>query len=173
MEGEMAKGKYFELHNLERMRSLEGVELASFKRRAIAFLIDVVIAFLIFLLVLAIIGLIVLWYERRFSDVSHYTLRFEGQSWYEKTIMNIVLPLSYFGLSTYFTNGQTLGKKIMRIRVVSVVKEGLILWDSFERALAYAASFVELGKGFVQYFYHPNHRTAQDLLAETIVVLEK
>jgi len=55
----MEKSKYFRLHNIERMKSLEGLELASFKRRAVAFIIDVVIAFIIFLAVLAIVGLVV------------------------------------------------------------------------------------------------------------------
>ncbi len=41
------------------MKFLEGMELASFKRRAVAFMIDVVIAFVIFLAVLAIVGLVV------------------------------------------------------------------------------------------------------------------
>jgi len=47
----------------------------------------------------------------------------------------------------------------MRIRVVYLVKERITLKDSFERTPAYAASSVELGKGFIQYFYEPNHRT--------------
>jgi len=35
----MEKCKYFRLHNIERMKILEGMELASFKRRAVAFMI--------------------------------------------------------------------------------------------------------------------------------------
>jgi len=61
----------------------------------------------------------------------------------------------------------------MKIRVVSLVKEKLTLWNSFERALGYGASILELGKGFLQYFFHPNCQTAHDLLAETIVIVDK
>ena len=158
----MVVEKYYSMHNVERMKSLEGVELASFKRRAASFSIDIAVAFVIFLAVPAVIGLIVFFIERRTVEITHFTMRFGGKLWYEKILMNIVLTLSYFGLSTYFTNGQTLGKKIMRIRVVSLVRERLTLIDSFEKALAYAASFVELEKAFLQYFYHPNHRTAEE-----------
>jgi len=43
------------------------------------------------------------------------------------------------------------------------------LWHSVERALGYAASTLELGFGFLQYFIHPNRRTVHDRIAETIV----
>ena len=107
-------------------------------------MIDIAIAFIVFLIVLAIVGLVILWYKRYVEgdNVSQFVLRFEGQSWYERLVMNIILPFLYFGLSTYFTNGQTIGKKIMHIRVVSPVRERLTLKDSFERAFAYSASFV-------------------------------
>ncbi|RKY24022.1 MAG: hypothetical protein DRP79_08360 [Planctomycetota bacterium] len=101
-------------------------------------MIDIAIAFIVFLIVLAIVGLVILWYKRYVEgdNVSQFVLRFEGQSWYERLVMNIILPFSYF------TNGQTIGKKIMHIRVVSPVRERLTLKDSFERAFAYSASFV-------------------------------
>ncbi len=79
----------------------------------------------------------------------------------------------YFGLSNYFGNGQTPGKRLLRIRAVSLVHNRLSLWHSFERALGYGASMLELGFGFVQYFIHPNRRTVHDRIAETIVVREQ
>ena len=48
--------------------------------------------------------------------------------------------------------------------------ERLSLWHSIERALGYAASALEFGFGFMQYFVHPNRRTVHDRIAETIVV---
>jgi len=60
----------------------------------------------------------------------------------------------------------------MSIRVVSTSHERLSLWHSIERALGYAASALEGGFGFAQYFVHPNHRTVHDRIAETIVVDE-
>jgi uncharacterized RDD family membrane protein YckC len=50
------------------------------------------------------------------------------------------------------------------------VHRRMTLWHSFERALGYGASALELGFGFFQYFIHPNRRTVHDRIAETIVV---
>jgi uncharacterized RDD family membrane protein YckC len=60
----------------------------------------------------------------------------------------------------------------MRIRVVSLAHDHLTLSHSLERALGYAASALEAGFGFVQYFIHPNRQTVHDRIAETIVVVE-
>jgi len=67
----MASDKYFQLHNSQRLHSLEGLLLASFKRRAIAFLIDLIISFLLFLAILIIIG-IFMWYHTTGGDLSGY-----------------------------------------------------------------------------------------------------
>jgi uncharacterized RDD family membrane protein YckC len=70
----------------------------------------------------------------------------------------------------YIGNGKTLGKRLLHIRVVSLVHHRMSLWHSFERALGYGASTLELGFGFLQYFIHPNRRTVHDRIAETIVI---
>jgi uncharacterized RDD family membrane protein YckC len=79
------------------------------------------------------------------------------------------LPL-YFGLWTYFGHGQTLGKKLLKIRVVAVAHAHLSLWHSIERSLGYGASILEGGFGFLQFFIHPNRQTVHDRIAETIVI---
>ena len=61
----------------------------------------------------------------------------------------------------------------MGIRIVSLGNERISLWQSVERALGYGAAALEFGFGFLQFFIHPYRRTAQDRLAETIVVKEK
>jgi uncharacterized RDD family membrane protein YckC len=55
--------------------------------------------------------------------------------------------------------------------VVSLNHERLSLWHAIERALGYAASSLEAGFGFLQYFTHPNRQTVHDRIAETIVVV--
>jgi hypothetical protein len=44
------------------------------------------------------------------------------------------------------------------------------LWQSIERGLGYGAAVLELGLGFLQFFWDRNRMCAQDRLAETIVI---
>lgn len=90
---------------------------------------------------------------------------FDFRHWY-----SILFLAVYFALSTYVSNGRTIGKWIFGIRVVSLVHHRISLWHAFERALGYGASFLEFGFGFIQFFIHPNRRTVHDRIAETIVV---
>jgi hypothetical protein len=60
----------------------------------------------------------------------------------------------------------------MHIRVLSLAHDHLTLWHSIERSLGYAASTLEGGFGFLQYFIHPNCQTVHDRIAETVVVTE-
>jgi len=83
---------------------------------------------------------------------------------------NIIWMVLYFGLIVWKTNGLTPGKRLLRIRVVSLVHEKITLWQAVERALGYGASVLELGSGFLQYFTHHNHCCVHDRIAETIVV---
>lgn len=163
------KGKAFQVHNGSRLRELEGKELAGFGRRAVAFTMDVVICFVLFLLALALVGL-VLWYAKTGGAFTTYSFNFDQTAWYGKLILNILIPVFYFAVLTWLSNGRTIGKKLLGIRVVSLVSRKITLWNAIERSLGYAASMLECGIGFLQYFSHPNHRTSQDCLAETIVI---
>jgi uncharacterized RDD family membrane protein YckC len=165
----------YDPHETERMRQLNGAPLASFGRRAAAFLIDLAIGVVVFM----IVAIAVVWATSdgggRFqvttpetrahqTEVTRVELKFFS-NWY-----SVIWWVVYFGLATYLGKGQTPGKRIMRIRVVSLVHGHLSLWHSIERALGYGASALEFGFGFVQYFIHRNHRTVHDRIAETIVV---
>jgi uncharacterized RDD family membrane protein YckC len=157
----------YNAHETERMHQVHGAQLASFKARAIAFVIDFCSAFLLFTAIFILgarLASILGWLEIK----RNVNLEFDLHHWY--SILFVVL---YFGLSTYLGNGKTPGKWLMGIRVVSLAHERLSLWHSFERALGYGASALEFGFGFFQYFIHPNKRTVHDRIAETIVVKEK
>ena len=148
-----------------RMQDLHGLPLASFKRRAGAFYIDLLIAALIFLPIL-MYGARLL--QRFGLAKEHLHLEFDYEHWYS------IIPLVvYFSVSIYYGNGKTIGKKLMGIRVVSVVHEKIGFWHSVERALGYGASFLEFGFGFLQYFIDPNRRTVHDRIAETIVIQDR
>jgi uncharacterized RDD family membrane protein YckC len=71
------------------------------------------------------------------------------------------------------TNGLTPGKRLLRIRIVSLAHPKITLWQAVERALGYGASMLEGGFGFLQYFIHHNRCCVHDRIAETIVIKER
>lgn len=156
--------KNFNAHETARLMELDGVKLAPFFRRAAAFYIDLIIA--IPLAVALIAGYT--YFTGGFNNSANLKFEFNFENWY--SLVGLVL---YFDLATYLGNGKTLGKKLLRIRVVSLTHSKMTLFQSIERALGYGASFLEAGFGFIQFFINPNERTVHDRIAETIVVDEK
>ena len=161
----------YNAHETERMAELQGVELASFGRRAAAFALDLAFGALLFMSLFVVIILASGGGQIRTQigepNEATFNLNF-FENWY-----SVVWWVLYFGLTTYFGNGRTPGKRLLGIRVVSLVHERMSLWHSIERALGYAASALEFGFGFFQYFVHPNRRTVHDRIAETIVVADR
>ena len=155
--------KLFNPHETERLRELDGVKLASFPKRSAAFLIDLFIAVLLSAILLFVYDFI----NGKVNSNNDIKIDFNFENWY--SLISLVI---YFGLSTFFGNGKTLGKKLFKIRVVSITHSHMSLWQSIERALGYGASILECGFGFIQFFIHPNRRTVHDRIAETIVVDE-
>jgi len=167
----MPKTTLYDPAHADRMKELAGVTLASFPARAIALLIDALLAGLLFGVLMAVpIALIEFipalraWQPDRNL---HIEMNFV-HNWY-----SLAFTVVFFGLSLYWGNGRTLGKRIMKIRVVSLHQHRLSLWHCVERSLGYGASALELGFGFFQYFIHPNRQTVHDRIAETIVISER
>jgi uncharacterized RDD family membrane protein YckC len=155
----------YDAHETARMLTMHGVRLASFKARAGAFILD-------FLLAAVVFGGLVLLGSRLAVKlgipIGDVHLTFDFTHWY-----SLIFLVVYFTLLTYFTNGQSLGKRLFGIRVVSLARDRMTLWQSFERSLGYGASSLEFGFGFIQYFVHPNRCTVHDRIAETIVVQDR
>lgn len=156
-------GRVYMPHATARMESLAGLPLASFKVRAAAFFVDLVLV-------------VLLWGPVTFAFVRLVHYRESNPNielkWDFHEPSNVVFALLYYGLSLYFGNGQTVGKRLLRIRVVSLVHERITFWQAMERALGYGASILEGGFGFFQYFTNPNRCCVHDRIAETIVVKE-
>lgn len=162
-----ANGQTYNAHETERMREVHGLPLAPFWRRALALAIDFLIAGTLFMLIVYPIALL-LFRLNIIQPEGDLILKMNFfQNWY-----SVIWLVLYFGLATYWGNGKTPGKALLKIRSVSLVHERIGLWHSIERALGYGASALEFGFGFIQYFIHPNRRTVHDRIAETIVVLE-
>ena len=154
------QGGRYHPHETQRMLVLEGVELASFARRAGAMAID----FVAIVVVFAAIALPIALWDKQHQIEAHFNFD-PFENWY-----STLLPVIYFGLLVWWTNGRTLGKWLTGIRIVSLSHERMSLWHSVERALGYGASLLEAGSGFFQYGVHPNKQTVHDRIAETIVV---
>jgi uncharacterized RDD family membrane protein YckC len=153
--------KLFQPIGIGRRRDLDGVVLASFGQRAVAWLID-------FALVALLVGIAsipsVMAAGAKSGNYDLHINPFHGWAL-------LSLP-AYFGLVTFWGQGRTLGKRWLGIRVVSLTHDHLSLWHSLERSLGYDASMLEGGFGFIQYFTHPNCQTVHDRIAETIVIMQ-
>lgn len=152
----------------ERMLELDGEPLASFGARAIAFSIDFALAAISFAAIAVssiLIGIELGWiHEDAHVDFDP----FHHEHW-----PSLAYFVVFIAASNYIGNGATIGKRLMKIRAVSLVHRRLSLWHSIERALGYGASALEAFFGFFRYFVHPNRRTVHDRIAETIVISER
>jgi uncharacterized RDD family membrane protein YckC len=161
----------FDPHEPERARALAGAPLASFKRRLLAYVIDVVLIFATYGPAVALLMHSIpkdAGAERQFGHSVHtqVTVNVEEIPKVAWTLWAVL----YFGLFVWKTNGWTPGKRLLGIRVASLVQEKITLWQATERALGYGASALEGGFGFVQCIFTPNHTCTHDRIAETIVI---
>ncbi|MCK4942106.1 MAG: RDD family protein, partial [Candidatus Aminicenantes bacterium] len=161
------KQKIYQPPDSSRETALAGTPLASFTRRVIALLIDFLVAGIMFiLLAVGIIFIVQLTGLVKLDPDLNIDFRFFG-NWY-----SAIWLVLYFTLSVYLSNGRTIGKRLCRIRVMSLVHDRVGLWHAFERAIGYGASTLEFGFGFFQYFIRSDRRTIHDRIAETIVIAE-
>jgi uncharacterized RDD family membrane protein YckC len=68
--------------------------------------------------------------------------------------------------------GQTIGKRVMGLRVVRLDGEPITWWVAFERAGGYAAGFATGLLGFAQVYWDSNRQAIHDRIVGTVVVRE-
>ena len=166
--------RLFNPHETARADELAGAQLASFRRRLAAYLIDMLLVGSTYLLAMTLVQ--AAGPEGMFEDK---VIVFSAHV--KATILFSEIPkfgwmlwlILYYGLIVWKTNGLTPGKRLLRIRVASLQHTRITLWQSIERALGYGASMLEGGFGFIQYFIEPNHRCVHDRIAETIVIRDR
>jgi uncharacterized RDD family membrane protein YckC len=148
--------------------------LASIRRRFIAFLLDWIILIFIY----AGFRLLFAMFDMSISKINVKSI-FEVEVEMENTpalvisllkILFGLMPVLYFAFSFYFRNGQTIGKYLLRIKVLSIYHSHLGFWHCIERSLGYFASALEFGLGYFQAFWNPNRMSLHDKIGETIVV---
>jgi len=158
----LAEKRSFRAHETHRMDELDGLPLASFRRRAWAIGID--------FLIVAIVS-------SPFGFLKHHGSH-EGAEgtfgWFLMEAVHKVEELAesvlYFAVALKLGNGRTPGKYFMGIRVMSLTHREIGWWQATERALGYGASLLEGGFGFLQYYINRNRQCVHDRIAETIVV---
>jgi len=161
----------FRAHETHRMDELAGLPLASFRRRALAITID----FFVVAMLKSPFWVVLLLRHRHDMDW-HYKPDMDtmagllNAAW--DKLEDLLESALYFAVAMKYSNGRTVGKWIMKIRVISLTMDKMGWWQSIERALGYGASLLEGGFGFFQYYINRNRQTVHDRIAETIVVYE-
>ncbi len=76
----------------------------------------------------------------------------------------------YFTVLTGWFGGQTIGKRLLGIRVIKLNGSDLNLWESFGRYGGYVAGLATGLMGFLQVFWDANRQCIHDKIAETLVI---
>ncbi|QYK03249.1 RDD family protein [Shewanella psychrotolerans] len=76
----------------------------------------------------------------------------------------------YFTVFTAWFDGQTLGKKLLNIRVIQLDASAISLWDAFGRYGGYGAGFATGLLGFLQIYWDANRQAIQDKISATVVI---
>ncbi|MBI4064562.1 MAG: RDD family protein [Elusimicrobia bacterium] len=84
-------------------------------------------------------------------------------------LVNILLPLIYFGV-LHGIGGQTLGKKILRIRLVEMQGGKVSFLKAFARAAADYLNVITLGVGYIMAAFTSKKQALHDIVCSTRVV---
>ena len=76
----------------------------------------------------------------------------------------------YFSLLPAFWNGQTLGKRLLRLQVVELTGKPMTVMRCLRRYDGYTASIATNELGFAQTWWDLNHQGIQDRTAHTVVL---
>ena len=97
-------------------------------------------------------------------------LRRQFRQWWESMGAKLGWGIVYFSLLPAWWGGQTVGKKIVRIRVLELTGQPMTVLRCLKRYGGYAAGMATGGLGFAQMLWDPNRQALQDKAAHTAVV---
>lgn len=90
--------------------------------------------------------------------------------WWKDTGVSFGWAIVYFSLLPAWLNGQSLGKKLLGLRVVELTGKPLTVRICFSRYGGYAAGMATGMFGFAQILWDANRQSIQDKVAHTVVL---
>ncbi len=117
-------------------------------------------------------------YQQRFDDANTLDPR-QGTSnslidWVNGILGDLGLSFGwaavYFSCLTAWWHGQTLGKRLLGIKVVRIDGKSIDLWESIGRYGGYSAGLGTGLLGFLQIYWDVNRQGIQDKISETLVI---
>lgn len=100
-------------------------------------------------------------------------LRGTLKSWLDEIGAGLGWGILYFSLLPAWWRGQTLGKKLMRMRVVELSGQPITVMRSLKRYGGYVAGLATGGIGLLQLLWDPNRQGLHDKAAHTVVLDER
>ncbi len=94
----------------------------------------------------------------------------EAKRWLDSLGVGFGWAIVYFSLVPAWLQGQTLGKKLLGLRVVELTGKPLNVMTCFSRYGGYAAGMATGMVGFAQVLWDVNRQAIQDKIAHTVVV---
>jgi uncharacterized RDD family membrane protein YckC len=148
--------------------------LAPVRKRLAALLIDAFAILLLYILIMVIFSLFKIdTWKINVASIFEVEIETNVQNHWFIFLLKVLfglLPVIYFTLFLYFSKGRTIGKYLLRLKVVSLYHPRLGIWHCFERSLGYFTSALESGFGFIQALWNPNRMALHDKIGESIVI---
>ncbi|MEP7103014.1 MAG: RDD family protein [Burkholderiales bacterium] len=90
--------------------------------------------------------------------------------WADEVGLGLGWAILYFALLPVCWNGQTIGKRLLGLRVVELTGKPMTAMRAFKRYGGYAAGLATGMFGFAQVLWDPNRQAIQDKTAHTVVI---
>lgn len=103
-------------------------------------------------------------------DQHHFDPRAEFKRLVNEVGLSYFWALLYFSILPVLLSGQTLGKKLLGLRVVELTGKTLTPMICFKRYGGYAAGMATGMTGFLQLIWDSNRQAIQDKTAHTVVI---
>jgi uncharacterized RDD family membrane protein YckC len=142
---------------------MQNRDYIGFGKRLLAYLVDMIL----FMIVIAVINTVITLLMISTSDNPQASLES-----YTK-VMSILIPLAflmYFALMESSSKQGTLGKMLMKIKVINAEGERLGKKDAFIRNIARYLSGIILGLGYIMIMFTKEKQSLHDKLAKTYVI---